>query len=315
MMKHLVKLLVCVAVGLAALQVSAEEVLRLWEGDAPYAQGKEEKDIPTLTVYLPPEGVSATGAAMVICPGGGYWGLSDYEYEGAGYARFLSAHGVACFVLRYRLASNQYHHPVMLMDAARAVRLVRSQASKWGVDVERVGIMGSSAGGHLASSLAVHYELANPKVLDPVDSLSSRPSLAVLCYPVITAGEYAHRGSIENLLGPGYSAGLAEYMSTEKQVDRNTPPCFIWQTFEDEVVPTENALLFACALRKAGVPFDLHIYEKGVHGLALAGERWTSTLKMEEKDLHPWSRDLLFWLEARGFLKTQEAKAKEEAAK
>ncbi|HQC41948.1 MAG TPA: alpha/beta hydrolase, partial [Verrucomicrobiota bacterium] len=271
-------------IALIGINVSAqEEVIRLWEKDAPYAQGKEDKDIPTLTVYLPAEG-KANGSAVVVCPGGGYWGLSDYEYEGAGYARFLTSHGVSVFVLRYRLASNGYHYPVMLMDGARAIRVVRSQAQKWGIDVDRVGVMGSSAGGHLAALLMTHYEKANPALLDPIDSLSSRPDLAILCYPVITAGDFAHSGSIQNLLGPNFTAGLAEYVSIEKQVDKNTPPCFIWHTFEDEVVPTENALLLATALRKAGVPFDLHIYEKRIHGLALAGKRWTTTQGMDEKD-------------------------------
>lgn len=298
-------------IALIGINVSAQEVIRLWENDAPYAQGKEDKDIPTLTVYLPAEG-KANGSAIVVCPGGGYWGLFDYEFEGAGYARFLASHGVSVFVLRYRLASNGYHYPVMLMDAARAVRVVRSQAQKWGVDVDRIGVMGSSAGGHLAALLTTHYEKANPAQLDPIDSLSSRPDLAILCYPVITSGDFAHMGSIQNLLGPNFTAGLAEYVSIEKQVDKNTPPCFIWHTFEDEVVPTENALLLAAALRKSGVPFDLHIYEKGIHGLALAGKRWTTTQGMDEKDFHPWSRDLLFWLEGRGFFEKKKVEEAEE---
>ena len=293
------------SVVLIGLNVSAQEVvLRLWEADAPYAQGREDKDIPTLTVYKPDEGKS-NGAAIVVCPGGGYWGLTDYEFEGAGYARFLSSHGVTVFVLRYRLASSGYHYPAILLDADRAVKLVRHQAQKWGIDPQRVGIMGSSAGGHLAALLMTHYQLENSALADPIERLSSRPDIAILCYPVITSGEFAHSGSIQNLLGPNYTAGLAVFLSIEKHVYHNTPPCFICHTFEDEVVPTENALLLAAALRKAGVPFDLHIYEKGIHGLALAGKRWTSTQGMEEKDFHPWSRDLLFWLEGRGFFENK----------
>lgn len=300
-MKILLKLFVCVLVAAGVNAFAAEETVRLWDGNAPYAQGKEDKDIPTLTIFLPAK-EKANGSAVIVCPGGGYWMLAD-KLEGSEYAQFLANHGVTAFLLKYRLASSGYRHPAMWMDAARAIRYVRFNSQKWGVDVNKVGIIGSSAGGHLVSSVLTHYELENPKVTDPIDRLSSRPDFGILCYPVITSGEFANKGTIEHLLGKEPSEGMLEYVSSEKQVDKNTPPCFIWHTFEDEIVPVENSLFFAAALRKAGVPFDLHIYEKGIHGLALAGERYKSVEGMTEAEYHPWTRDLLYWLKARGIIK------------
>lgn len=301
MMKILLKLFVCVLVAAGVNAFAAEETVRLWDGDAPYAQGKEDKDIPTLTIFLPAK-EKANGSAVIVCPGGGYWMLAD-KLEGSEYAQFLANHGVTAFLLKYRLASSGYRHPAMWMDAARAIRYVRFNGQKWGVDVNKIGIIGSSAGGHLVSSVLTHYELENPKVTDPIDRLSSRPDFGILCYPVITSGEFANKGTIEHLLGKEPSEGMLEYVSSEKQVDKNTPPCFIWHTFEDEIVPVENSLFFAAALRKAGVPFDLHIYEKGIHGLALAGERYKSVEGMAEAEYHPWTHDLLYWLKARGIIK------------
>ncbi|MBR5605525.1 MAG: alpha/beta hydrolase [Verrucomicrobia bacterium] len=301
MMKILLKLFVCVLVAAGMNAFAAEETVRLWDGDAPYAQGKEDKDIPTLTIFLPAK-EKANGSAVIVCPGGGYWMLAD-KLEGSEYAQFLANHGVTAFLLKYRLASSGYRHPAMWMDAARAIRYVRFNSQKWGVDVNKVGIIGSSAGGHLVSSVLTHYELENPKVTDPIDRLSSRPDFGILCYPVITSGEFANKGTIEHLLGKEPSEGMLEYVSSEKQVDKNTPPCFIWHTFEDEIVPVENSLFFAAALRKAGVPFDLHIYEKGIHGLALAGERYKSVEGMTEAEYHPWTHDLLYWLKAREIIK------------
>jgi len=263
----------------------------LWDGRAPGALGSETHDIPTLTPYLAESGVS-TGAAMVICPGGGYGGLAGHE--GEDYALYLNRLGVAGFVLKYRLGSHGYRHPVMLGDAARAVRLVRAKSAEWGIDSARVGIMGSSAGGHLASTLLTHFDQGQPDAEDPVDRQSSRPDLGVLCYAVITMGEYTHQGSKRNLLGENPSAELVRLLSNELQVTRETPPCFVWHTWEDTAVPVENSLQFAAALRRSGVPFDLHIYEKGAHGIGLQG-------KPPFDNVHPWARDLTFWLKARGF--------------
>lgn len=259
----------------------------LWPDGAPGALGTADQDRPSLTPYLA-DPAKATGAAIVVCPGGGYGGLAGHE--GKDYALWLNDLGVHAFVLKYRLGSHGYRHPRMLEDAARAVRLVRSKAGEWTVDPQRLGIMGSSAGGHLASTLLTHFDAGQPQAADPIDRQSSRPSLGILCYPVITLGEFTHQGSKKNLLGDNPPAELVELLSNERQVTKDTPPTFVWHTAEDQAVPVENALLFAQALRRAGVPFDLHIYERGRHGIGLANG-------------HAWTRDLTFWLGERGFLK------------
>jgi acetyl esterase/lipase len=191
---------------------------------------------------------------------------------------------------------NGYRHPAMLQDAARAVRLVRTRAADWKIDPKRVGIMGSSAGGHLASTLLTHFDLGNTNAADPVERQSSRPDIGILCYPVITLGEYTHRGSKTNLLGKDPPPELVRLLSNELQVTTNTPPCFLWCTYEDKTVPMENSLLFAGALRKNQVPFDLHIYQKGRHGLGLSD-------KSPFANPHPWAGDCLFWLKQQGFVK------------
>jgi acetyl esterase/lipase len=266
----------------------------LWPEGAPGALGKADKDIPALTPYWP-DPAKATGAAVVICPGGGYGGLANHE--GEHYARFLNESGIAGFVLQYRLGSAGYRHPVMLQDAARAVRLVRTRAGEWKLDPKRIGIMGSSAGGHLASTLVTHFDAGKPDAADPIERASSRPDLGILCYAVITMGEYTHRGSRSNLLGNDPSPELIRELSNELQVTKETPPCFIWHTYEDNAVPVENSLHFAEALRKAGVPFDLHIYQKGSHGIGLGTGDWNPEKR------HPWTRDCVFWLEVQGFAK------------
>jgi acetyl esterase/lipase len=207
----------------------------------------------------------------------------------------LNQHGVAAFVLKYRLGAHGYRHPIMLQDAARALRLVRARADEWKLDPSRIGIMGSSAGGHLASTLLTHFDSGNSNTADLIERQSSRPDVGILCYPVITMGAHTHQGSKNNLLGKDPSEELVKLLSNELQVDSNTPPCFIWHTWEDKAVKVENALQFASALNRAGVPFDLHVYEKGRHGIGLAD-------KPPFINPHPWSKDLLFWLKARGFV-------------
>jgi acetyl esterase/lipase len=259
----------------------------LWPDGAPGALGKEEKDIPTLTPYLADPAV-ATGAAIVILPGGGYGGLAGHE--GKGYADWLVTNGVSCFVVKYRLGSQGYRHPCMLQDAARAVRLVRARAAEYRIDPKRVGIMGSSAGGHLASTLLTHFDRGQPEATDAVDRQSSRPDLGILCYAVISMGPITHQGSKNNLLGNNPDPELVKLLSNELQVTKDTPPCFIWHTWEDTAVKVENSLEFAGAMQKAGVPFDLHIYQKGGHGMGLGGG-------------HPWARDCIYWLKAQKFAK------------
>lgn len=267
---------------------------RLWEGDAPLAHGKTPDDIPTLTPYLV-EGGTSPHAAVVICPGGGY-GMLSMDHEGRAYAEYLNAHGLSCFVLKYRLGSHGYRHPAMLLDAARAIRTVRARAGEWHVDPSRIAIMGSSAGGHLASTMVTHFDSGNPTATDPIERMSSRPDMGILCYAVITMGKSTHSGSRNNLLGEHPSDELIGLLSNEQQVTAKTPPCFLWHTVEDTAVPVENSMDFAVALRKHGVPFDLHIYRDGGHGLGLGDD------KAPFQNTHPWCRDLIFWLKSCGFV-------------
>lgn len=270
--------------------VSDRTTIRLWEGPAPHAKGDQPQDVPTLTVYRPERG-KQNGASMLVLPGGGYGHLA--EHEGKGYAEWFAQQGVTAYVLKYRLGTAGYRHPVMLEDASRALRLVRALARREGLDPARVGVIGSSAGGHLASTLATHFDRGNPAATDQVEQESSRPDLAILCYPVITMREFTHAGSKANLLGKDPSPELVALLSSELQVTPETPPCFLWSTYEDQAVPVENSLLFVDALRKAKVPLSFHIYEKGGHGLGLG---------RPGKPAPPWDQDLLYWLRERGFL-------------
>ncbi len=264
----------------------------LWPNGAPGALGTTSNDIPTITVYLP-DPTNATGAAMVICPGGAYQALAPHE--GNDYALWLNQHGVAGFVLKYRLGNHGYRHPVMLEDVSRAIRWVRAHADEFKLDPHRVGIMGSSAGGHLAATLLTHFDSGDTNSADPIERESSRPDLGVLCYPVITMGPLTHAGSKNNLLGRNPPPDLVTNLSAELQVTTNTPPCFLWTTFEDRTVPMENTMMFAEALRRNKVPFDLHIYQKGRHGLGL-NDRPPFTHP------HPWAADCLFWLKEQKFV-------------
>lgn len=285
-MKHFIPLLLLIST-MTSLHADS---IPLWPDGTPRALGAEEKDIPTLTAYLPAEGKSS-GTSFLVLPGGGYGSLA--RHEGETYAKWLAQQGIAAYVLKYRLGSSGYRHPVMVEDAARAVRTVRAWARRDGRDPARIGIIGSSAGGHLASTLLIRNDGGNPGALDLIERESSRPDLGVLCYPVITSGEHAHRGSFKNLLGDNPSPELLQQLSTELHVTKETPPTFLWHTVEDAAVPVENSLLFASALAKAGVPFELHVYEKGTHGMGLPGHG---------KPAPPWDVELLRWLKARGFL-------------
>jgi len=276
-----------------ALSAIAQTSFPLWPDGAPGALGQSSNDMPTLTAFLPAPG-TATGSAIVVCPGGGYGGLAGHE--GADYALYLNQHGITAFVLKYRLGSHGYRHPRMLEDAQRAIRTVRARATEWNLDVKRIGIMGSSAGGHLASTAVTHFDSGKPGSADLVERQSSRPDLGILCYAVISMGTNTHQGSKNNLLGKEPSAELVELLSNEKQVTPNTPPCFVWHTAEDKAVKVENSLDFAAALQRNGVAFDLHVYQKGRHGIGLAD-------KPPFANPHPWARDLIFWLKEQGFTK------------
>ncbi|NLN18965.1 MAG: alpha/beta hydrolase [Firmicutes bacterium] len=241
--------------------------LPLWTGQVPGALGNEEEDRPSLISYLIPG--DERRAAVVVCPGGGY--ARRAAHEGEPIARWLNSLGLHAFVLRYRVAP--YRHPYPLMDAQRAMRLVRFKADEWKVNPELVGILGFSAGGHLASTVGTHFDRGTPSSSDPVMRHSCRPDFMILCYPVITFSETsAHVGSIRNLLGPEPSDELCRHLSNELHVNADTPPTFLWHTANDSGVPVENSLLFAAALSRHGVPWEMHIFADGRHGLGLAEE-------------------------------------------
>ncbi len=240
-------------------------------------------DGPMLDCYEP-FGETFTDAAVVMLPGGGYEGLS--AQEGEGFAGVFQLWGFRAFVCNYRLGSSGHRHPDMLHDAARAVRYVRAHAADLGVDANKIILIGSSAGGHLAATLLTKWDAGRPDDPDPVERVSSRPDLGVLCYPVITMQEGTHGGSRNNLLGKNPSAELVHALSAECHVTPQTPECFVWHTHADGCVPVANALLFINALHAAGVPFEFHVYQDGDHGLGM-------------KDGHPWTQDCLNWLRRR----------------
>ena len=262
------------------------------------ALGKAETDVPTLTPFWAAEG-NATRAAMIVCPGGGYNMLAPHE--GAAYAYWLNEQNISAFVLKYRLVKDGYHLPEILQDAARAVRLVRANATKWQLDPQRIGIIGSSAGGHLSATLMTRFDAGQPDAEDPIERVSSRPDLGVLCYAFILFDRNDKPERQERFLGPNRTAEQVRLFSPALNVRKDTPSCFIWQTVEDASVPPENALVYADALRRAGVPFDLHLYQKGRHGIGLGNKTG------DPATLHPWTKDCEFWLRQQGFLQTSAA--------
>ena len=272
-------------------QQKPSDPLPLWPNGAPGALGKEPADVPTLTVY--PAATGGPAPAIVVCPGGGYGGLAAHEAEPI--ARWLNTIGVTGVVLKYRLGP-RYHHPAMLQDAQRAIRTVRARSAEWNIDPKRVGVLGFSAGGHLAATASTQFDAGKPDAPDPVDRLSCRPDVSVLVYPVITMTDpHTHAGSRRNLLGESPAKEQVEAMSAEKRVTKDTPPAFIFHTADDEPVPVENALAYASALRKNGVPFELHVYEHGRHGVGLA---------TNDPVLGTWPARCADWLGRRGFGKT-----------
>lgn len=252
---------------LVSVNFMAQTPIRLWNEDAPNATGKEAIDIPTITPFLA-EKNKATGAAILVLPGGGYGRLSDVK-EGSDVAQWLNSLGISAFVLKYRLGP-KYGQPNQLLDAARALRTIRARAKEWNIDEKRIGILGFSAGGHLASTLSTHFDVGKSDAKDEIEKMSSRPDIQILLYPVVTMGEFTHKGSKKNLLGETPSAELIQKYSNELQVTKETPPAFLVHTMTDTSVPVENSLQFVSALRKNGVPFEFHLYEQGPHGFGLA---------------------------------------------
>ncbi|APZ95374.1 Acetylxylan esterase precursor [Fuerstiella marisgermanici] len=284
----------CVLLAALATSVQAEDWQPLWPDGAPGANGTGEHDVPALLAF-PVAKDKANGCGVLVCPGGGYGGLA-MDHEGHQIVKWLNDRGISAWILRYRLGSKGYHHPIQKGDVLRAMRTVRHNAAAHGVDPKRIGVWGFSAGGHLASTAATHFDLGNANATDPIDKLSSRPDFAVLCYPVITMDEaFTHKGSRRNLLGADRyeNAELVELLSNEKRVTENTPPTFIFHTTEDQAVPVENAIAFYSALRQHKVDCELHIYQKGRHGVGLGGS---------DKVLATWPARLEDWLKVNKFL-------------
>jgi acetyl esterase/lipase len=285
-----------IVIGLAAQTPSPilqdPQTIPLWQGDAPGALGNAAEDVPTLTIYMPPN-TAGPMTAVIVAPGGAYRALSMNK-EGRAPANYLNALGVAAFVLKYRLGPT-YHHPIELGDMQRAIRTVRARAAEWHVDPARIGVMGFSAGGHLASTASTQFDRGNPSAADSIERAGSRPDFAILAYPVITLTEpWTHQGSKTNLLGDAPDPALARRLSTETQVTADTPPTFLFHTNADTTVPVENSIHYFLALRKAGVPAELHVFRDGAHGAGLP---------LQDAALSEWPKVLTNWLRAGGFLK------------
>jgi acetyl esterase/lipase len=275
----------------APLPIHDAETMPLWAGGAPDARGIGEVDIPSLTAYLPrntPPGMTA----IIILPGGSYRNLA-MNHEGRQVANYLNSAGVAAFVLQYRLGP-RYHHPVELGDAQRAIRTIRSHAAEWHIAADRIGVIGFSAGGHLAATVSTQFDSGDDQAQDLVDRVGSRPDFAILCYPVISLTEpWTHQGSKTNLLGDHPSADLAKSLSAEQSVTARTPPTFLFLTNADTVVPAENSVAYYLALRKAGVSAEMHIFENGPHGVGLA---------TNDAALSEWPKLLMNWMRVHGLV-------------
>jgi acetyl esterase/lipase len=278
---------------MAASAGYAQTIVPLWNGPAPQCHGDTPNDIPTLTVFLPAASSRPT-PAIVICPGGAYRMLS-METEGVNEAVWFQQKGVAAFVLKYRLPINGYRHPVPMLDIQRAIRLVRSHAAEWRINPAKVGVMGFSAGGHVASTVETHFDAGDAQAADPVDKLSCRPDFAVLVYPVISMKDgIAHKGSKANLLGPNPDPALVENLSNETQVTPQTPPTLLVHAEDDHVVLIENSRLMYAALQKAGVPSALQEYPHGGHGFGFGPQ---------QKNAPPgWLDKAYDWLKSQGLL-------------
>lgn len=278
---------------LAQYAVAAEPVkIPLWADGAPGTPATKPADEPALFLYRPAEG-AANGTAIVVCPGGGYAHLA-MDHEGKQIAEWFNSMGVTAFVLQYRHNGSGHQHPVPMMDGQRAMRTVRARAAEWGIDPAKIGVIGFSAGGHLASTLGTHFDAGQTSDVDPIERVGSRPDFMILCYPVISmTARYTHAGSRENLLGKLPGSNLARKMSNELQVTSRTPPTFIWSTDADDVVPVENSVAFYQAMKRAGVPGELHVFQNGPHGLGLA---------RDVPGTAAWPDLCRNWLEVRGLI-------------
>ena len=273
--------------ALCASSAFAEEPKQvpLWPEGAPLAKGTAQADKPGITVYLASEG-KANGAAVLICPGGGYGALM-MSYEGRDVAKWLNEQGIAGIVLQYRV--HPYQHPAPMLDVQRAMRTVRSRAAELKLDSQRIGVMGFSAGGHVASTLGTHFDDGDPKATDPIDRMGCRPDFMILVYPVISMGEKGHGGSRSNLLGGNPTQADKDFLSNEKQVTDKTPPAFLVHAKTDHVVSVENSAMFYEALKAHGIEAEFLEMPKGEHGLGVGhGPLWAE-----------WQAKCLEWLKAK----------------
>jgi len=293
-------------------EVGSVEEIALWPGVAPGSESFEAEEKrtergdskvpnasvanvvqPNLTVYLP-TAENRNGTAIVICPGGGYAGLA-IDKEGHEIARWFCQRGAAAIVLKYRNGGKQHQHPVPLNDAQRAMRMVRNHAEKWNIDPNRIGIMGFSAGGHLASTAGTHYDDGDSAASEPLDRISCKPNFMVLVYPVISMeDDITHRGSRKNLLGDSPSDEMIAEFSNHKQITAETCPTFLVHSGDDKAVPVENSWRFYIALLKHGVPAELHVYERGSHGFGML---------RRDMPVDDWPIVLEAWLSDHGLLK------------
>lgn len=280
------------------------ETLELWPAGIPNSQASSEKETqekegilwiskvqdPSMEVFLPVK-QAATGQAVLICPGGGYEGLA-YDWEGTQIAKWLNTKGIAGIVLKYRLpnsASVKTSYEAPLQDAKRAIRLIRSHANEWNIDQKKVGVMGFSAGGHLASTLGTHFNAEETVPTDSIRSINARPDFMVLVYPVITMKkDFTHMGSRNSLLGENPSEALIKEFSNEEQVQIDTPSTFLIHATDDDVVPVENSIQFYRALVDKKIDAEMHIYPEGGHGFALA---------LDKGYLRSWPDRLEDWLQ------------------
>ncbi len=289
---------------LAVVQLAvAQKVVKLWPNGAPgnnecpqpeeTFNGKMVRFVsePTLTIYLP-DNDKNTGAAIVICPGGGY-GIEAMDHEGYIYAEYLQSKGIAGIVLKYRLPYG--HHEIPLADTQHALRTVRFNAGAWGIDPGKIGISGFSAGGHLASTAATHFDKGRIEANNEIEKMSCRPDFAVLVYPVITFNElWGHMGSRENLMGKNHDLKLIHYYSNELQVTKETPPAFLVLADDDKAVPPRNSIEFYSALKEKGIPAELHIFREGGHGFGMT---------KGGKPYDQWPQLLIDWMKAEKIVK------------
>lgn len=296
-MKPSAYLTVLLASFIMTQSINAEELphIPLWAKEVtPYAKGESDIDQPFVDVYLPDE-KKRNGAAVIVCPGGGYGGLA-LDHEGHQIGQFYNSFGVTAFVLHYRLGSHQYHFPTQLADVQRAIRYARSQSSQYHLDPKRIGVMGFSAGGHLASMAATKFDEKAYPASDTIDQVSARPDFAVLCYPVISMNsEFTHKGSRKNLLGEEKlkNPKAIDHVSSDLNITDQTPPTFLFHTNEDTAVPPENSIRFYLGLRQHQIPAELHLYQKGPHGVGL---------QKGDPILGTWGGHLQDWLRSNGFL-------------